>query len=509
MTTNEMARTRRPETSGSLRAGARATGLLGVLVAAGLAAAGCAAAPPTANAAMQAKLLYQEPLLTDDGWATASLNEVGMSAEPVEALLSTLAMENGRDVNGLLVVKDGRLVLEAYYPGEDVTVEDDLTFTYKEFDRDTLHCLASVSKSVTSLLFGIAVDRGNIADLDEPVSATFPEYPQWQDDLKGQVTLRQLLSMTAGLDWDEDSYSYDDPRNDFHRMFDGLDPIGYLLEKPVVAKPGTAFLYSSGVTNLLGEAVSRKVGMPLAEYARIHLFSPLGITSYDWRTFPHSPEMAVAGGLLYLRPRDMAKIGQMVLQQGAWDGRQIISQAWIEESTAEAEPVSMDLGPGLQPSGYGYQWWRGTLATGETEAIYAAGWRGQFIFILPRVHTVIVLTGSDSTVTYAGILDLVNRHILASILGLPIAAADFGVTLSVPTDPGKVVEIHGGPGKDYPAVGQLEPGAVISIQGRNDELGLDAMWLQIPPNGWIWLEDVGPAGWLRGNLANLPVVGAP
>jgi CubicO group peptidase (beta-lactamase class C family) len=290
-----------------------------------------------------------------------------------------------------------------------MNVTDNLIFVRKDFDRDTLHCLASASKSITSILFGIAMDQGYVTDLDEKMFANFLEYAELSDAVKGEITLRQMLNMTTGLAWDETSYPFNDRRNDLNVMFFSPDPVRFMLEKPLVAKPGKAFIYNSGVTNLLGELLNRKTGTPLVEFARENLFAPLGITSYKWLIFPNAPQMALTSSALYLRPRDMAKIGQLYLQGGNWDGKQIVSAQWVQVSTAESVVEQINYSPAFQNTGYGYQWWRGTFANGETKTIYAAGYGGQYIFIMPEIDTVIVFTGSYFFEDYSFILDVINN----------------------------------------------------------------------------------------------------
>jgi CubicO group peptidase (beta-lactamase class C family) len=225
--------------------------------------------------------------------------------------------------------------------------------------------------------------------------------------------------MSSGIPWDE-SYSFNDARNDLGNMLlFSPDPIRFVLEKPLNSKPGEIFQYNSGTTNLLGEIVHRKTGTLLADYARDNLFDPLGITSFEWLSFPKSPEMAVASSLLYLKPRDMAKIGQLYLQQGNWNGRQIVSTQWVQESTAIQSRPGWDFGPAFKNTGYGYQWWRGKFANGDTDTIFAAGWGGQFIFIMPDIKTVIVTTGGNYADSYSGLFEMINSDILGSIYGTP------------------------------------------------------------------------------------------
>ncbi len=358
---------------------------------------------------------YQTPPATGDGWSTASLREVGMDEKPINELLNLLAHQEANDISGLVVVKDGKLVFETYYPGDDILLTDQQSFVRKDFDHETNHCLASASKSVTSLLFGIAQDQGKITGLDESMFTSFPDYAELRNILKDQITLRHMLTMTTGLSWDESSYPFNDARNNLTQMAFSPDPVRYMLEKPVVSKPGESWFYNSGTTNLLGAVLNRKTGTPLAEYAGEKLFSPLGITSYQWQSFPNAPLMAVTSSLLYLGPRDMAKIGQLILQQGMWNGKQVVSAQWVRESTNVAIQLPIDYGPGFQNVGYGYQWWRGKFTNGNTDAIYAAGWGGQFIFIMPSIKTVVVMTGSNYDHSYNEMFDTVNKYILGSI----------------------------------------------------------------------------------------------
>jgi CubicO group peptidase (beta-lactamase class C family) len=371
--------------------------------------------------AIQLKLVqpYQAPPITSDGWNTASLREVGMGDEPINQLLRRLDQDDGHNIQSLLVVKNGKLVLEVYYPGVDMIVSDNLSFIRKDFDRDTLHCLASASKSITSILFGIAMDHGYFTELNEKMFANFPEYADLGKGDKGKITLRQMLTMTTGLQWDESSYNFNDKRNDLNLMFFSPNPVQFMLEKPLVTKPGNTFFYNSGSTNLIGEILNRKTGIPLVKFAGENLFAPLGITSYKWLTFPNAPQMAVTSSALYLRPRDMAKIGQLFLQEGVWDGKQIVSSQWVQESTVESVVQQISYPPAFRNTGYGYQWWRGKFANGETETIYAAGYGGQYIFILPDIDMVIVLTGSFFLEDYSYVLDVINTYILGSVYAYP------------------------------------------------------------------------------------------
>jgi len=254
-----------------------------------------------------------------------------------------------------------------------------------------------------------------VQGVQQKMFSFFPEHSDLNDTEKGKVTLEHMLTMSSGIPWDE-SYPYTDPRNDLNQMFSSVDPIKFVLEKSVVAPPGSLFVYNSGTTNLLGDVVRRSTGLTLVDFAEQYLFAPLGITSFNWIGFANAPHIAVASSTLYLRPRDMAKIGQLYLQKGVWNGNRIVSENWVTESTLESiqVPPSKNPIPGFIKS-YGYQWWRGTFSNGNTETYCAAGWGGQFIFVIPDIDMVAVITAGDfEGEGYQGFYNLINDYILVA-----------------------------------------------------------------------------------------------
>lgn len=357
---------------------------------------------------------YHVPEQTGDGWETASLDDVGMDTGRMVDMMKVLEDQPDHWVHGIVVIKDGRLVFEEYFPGEDLDLSDmanGIAFTERDFNRNMLHSAASVSKSVTSVLLGIAVDEGLIQDTQQTMFSYFSDYAQLSDPSKSQITLEQMLTMTSGLPWDE-SPNYEDPNNDLVAMVSSGDPIAYVLSKPMVAIPGAEFRYNSGTANLLGEIIHRKSGMTLAEFAQQRLFAPLGIDSYEWYGFPNAPAMMVASSSLYLRPRDMAKIGQVYLDGGVWKGTRVVSSDWVSRSTQRSVASAESPIPSLDP-GYGFQWWLGTFTTGPTETYFAAGFGGQFIFVLPEPEMVVVFTaGAFHGSSYDGLLQGMNQYVL-------------------------------------------------------------------------------------------------
>ncbi len=359
---------------------------------------------------------YQVPEQTNDGWITASLTDVGMDAAPLIDLMSELSRQNVNHVQSILLIRDNKLVFEEYFGGLDLDLTNNqLNFVHKDFDFNTLHCQCSASKSIMSILLGIAIDQGFVQGVQQKMFSYFPEHSDLNDTEKEKITLEHMLSMSSGIPWDE-SYPYTDSRNDLNQMFYSADPIRYVLGKSIVAPPGTQFIYNSGTTNLLGDVVRRSTGLTLADFANQYLFTPLGITSFDWIGFPNAPHIAIASSTLYLRPRDMAKIGQLYLQKGVWNGNRIVSENWVTESTLESMyvPPSRNPIPGFIKS-YGYQWWRGTFSNGNIETYFAAGWGGQFIYVIPDMNMVIVITAGDfEGQGYQGFYSLINDYIMVA-----------------------------------------------------------------------------------------------
>lgn len=266
---------------------------------------------------------------------------------------------------------------------------------------------------------GLAVDRGFIPSVDSTVFFFYPEYADLRDQERGGITVGHMLAMCSGLAWDESSYPYDDPRSDTYQLIFGTDPVRFVLSKPVVTPPGTAFHYNSGTTNVLGDIVRKTSGLVLAEFAREHLFEPLGIADFDWLRCSIANHVTFASGGLYLRPRDMAKIGQLYLGEGVWNGERILSAEWVRQSTAQSIALhSTMLGP-YHAYGYGYQWWLGRYSGDTIDAYSARGWGNQYIVVLPGMEMVVVFTGGayeisalDSPVMY---YDVIQDDILSAV----------------------------------------------------------------------------------------------
>ena len=297
-----------------------------------------------------------------DGWRTATPEAVGIDPELLDGMIEHV-VGNGIGADSILIIRHGYIASDAYFP---------------PFDEGQRHIVYSCTKSVVSTLMGIALDEGYLESLDQRVLDLFPNRTvENLDAWKGEMTLRDLLTMTAGFDA-RDSYLYN--WEGLELMHEAEDAIQYVLDLPMAEEPGTRFEYTNGVSHLLSCIITETTNMTALEFARERLFSPLGITDVEWRTDPKGNNWGYSG--LYLTPHDMAKIGYLFLKGGEWDGEQIVSYEWVEEAT------SVHFHAGTLLDDYGFQWW--VSPRGYYSAI---GYMGQFIHVVPDLDLVVVTTG--------------------------------------------------------------------------------------------------------------------
>lgn len=343
--------------------------------------------------ATQQRLGSRRPV---EGWVVAEPSEVGMDGALLRAAAERIGGERRNGIDSMLVIRRGRLVAEHYWNGHDMA---------------TLHDLRSATKSVTSLLVGIALDRGLLGSVEDPVKRylgrVYPELTGAGDD--PAITLEMLLTMRSGRACDDR-----DPRSPGQedKMYKSRDWVRFFLALPQVDPPGARTQYCTGGVVTLGRVVAEASRMSFAEFAARQLFGPLGIQVAAWSRFDGGRQID-AGGHLYLRPRAMAKIGQLVLQRGVWDGDDIVSGAWIDRSTAEQTRFTADGRP------YGYLWWRmqARLGARSIDVIFADGNGGQYIFVAPALDLVVVFTGhSYNSAAAARPLAILGEYILPAAL---------------------------------------------------------------------------------------------
>ena len=350
------------------------------------------------------------PSSIDDGWEITSPDRAGMDGAPLCTIAARLEQQ-ATAVHSVVVIRHGKLVFEQYFPGYDQPWGQ--TDGQYEFTATTKHDMRSASKSVVSLLVGIAIDRKLIVGVDEPVLKFFPDAAAVKQPGWDAITLRHLLTMSSGIKWDE-ALAWTDPKNDGPHLTFEADPIGYVLAKPIAAPPDALWTYNGGGTELLGNILERVSGKPLEAFARETLFQPLGITDVEWKPYRNGKIAAAAG--LRLRPRDAAKIGQLVLNRGQWNGQQVVSADWIAQSITPRFQAVGYFGGTLF---YGYQWWMGRSLAGNREIKWVAafGWGGQRIFIVPELDLVMMTTTAQYGQPKEGgaAIDILSNIVIPSV----------------------------------------------------------------------------------------------
>jgi CubicO group peptidase (beta-lactamase class C family) len=313
------------------------------------------------------------------GWQTDTPENQGLdSAKLADGLLAIRSAQF--NLHSLFIARNGKVILDAYfYP----------------YDSDSVHELASVTKSVTTALIAIAADQGAL-ELDQKMVSFFPEreiaYP---DAWKESITVRDLAAMRSGL-----ACVSDNNEQTLDEMGLASDWVQFTLDLPMGSKPGTEWVYCSPGTHLLSAILSQATGTTAEDFAQKNLFGPLGIEDEIWDIDPQGYNDGWAG--LYMHPADMAKIGYLWLHGGEWDGKQIVSRTWVEQSVKRQSITGLG-------DDYGYGWW---VMPDETGEYSAEGRSGQYIRVLPEVNAVIVTTGGgiewDQIVPYiqAAVIDL-------------------------------------------------------------------------------------------------------
>jgi CubicO group peptidase (beta-lactamase class C family) len=334
---------------------------------------GCAEATPTA--------LPPSSVWPTEGWRTSTPEAQGIDSTALVAMIEYV-QEMNYDVDGVIVVRHGYEVAEIYF------------YPFKEGQR---HILYSCTKSVVSALIGIAIERGYIQGVDQPMLDFFPDYtPENLDERKQSMTFEDLLTMSTGFEC-RDSYLYDN--RGLTEMHASEDWVQFVLDLPMVKEPGTYFEYCNGASFLLSAIITEATGMSALDFAHEVLFSPLGITDASWDASPEGINLGYSN--LFLQPEDMAKFGYLYLHGGEWDGEQVVPAGWVETSTRE------HIRPGTLQDGYGYQWWI------DDDGYYMAiGYNGQFIFVLPELDMVVVIVSDRYRGDYEAPEILLAEYIL-------------------------------------------------------------------------------------------------
>ncbi len=278
-------------------------------------------------------------------------------------------------VYAVVTVRDGVIVDEYYREG---------------YDETSVYEIHSCSKSFTSALFGIALEEGDIEDIHDPLWNYLPQVLGQEDTRKQDITLEHLLTHTSGLEWDE----WDEPVSTWWNFRSSANWVDFILGRELVSEPGSAFAYSTGGTHLLAAALENATGKSLADYGQEKLFGPLGMESVSWGSDPQG--ITDGGNGLVMNARDAAKLGQLYLDGGMWQGEQIVPTEWVEEST-----TVKNNGEGDGTGSYGYQWWIRSFGAQGYRCYYAFGAFGQYILAVPDLDLVVVITSFSPQDSYA------------------------------------------------------------------------------------------------------------
>jgi CubicO group peptidase (beta-lactamase class C family) len=293
-----------------------------------------------------------------DGWRASTPEQEGMRSEVLAEMLAEIE-DKEHDIDGVFVVRNGHLVLDAYVA---------------PFDANTRHVIHSCTKSVVSTLIGIAIDKGYIEGVDQPFLELFPGRTVANLDAgKVAMTLRDVLTMASGLEC-RDSYLYG--WDGLEEMAKTDDWVQYILDLPMAEPPGSRFEYCNGGSFLLSAVIQETTGMSAQAFAEQHLFGPLGISDFEWPANPRG--INIGWGQLKMRPHDMTKFGYLFLNDGVWEGDQVVPAEWVEASTQKHIDATLY-------DGYGYQWW-----VDDAGVYLALGYAGQFIYVVPDKEMVAV-----------------------------------------------------------------------------------------------------------------------
>jgi len=348
---------------------------------------------------------YSVPPNEVDGWETSNLESVDIDTSLIYDLINNTKLGEYKDIHSLLIIKDGKIVLDEYFASKGKYSGEIVNHIF----RSRPHHLASVTKPITSILMGIALKEGYVSSIDNSVSQYFPEYASLFVGGKQDIQIKHLLTMSTGLSWDQFSYPFQDSRNDAGNMYRCKDVVENYFSKPIIRKPGINLNYSNAAATTCGSLIENASGYSIEEFSNEFLFNPLNITSYYWGKYPEGTYDT--DGSLALRARDLAKIGQLVLDNGKWKEKEILDDDWITLSTKKHLSRTDNID-------YGFYWQQTYIQYNNKKIRTIFGWGdgGQFLFIFPEINTIIVSNagnygkGEDSV-----IFDMLKEYILPSI----------------------------------------------------------------------------------------------
>ncbi len=366
-------------------------------------------------------------------WPVASPASVGLNKAVLDSLDAEIAAGKYGFIDRMLVIRHGKAVFDKTYAndylkayGDSAKVKNALnahdvtgpfnyfnTWWHPYYQRGDLHTLQSVTKTVASAVIGAAVTRGDFPSIDTPVLRFFDTTKVANiDDRKRRMTVRHLMTMTGGIDWNE-SLPYIDPNNTASGLESSPDWIAFTINRPMMREPGTKFNYSSGESSLLAHVFRQATGTDIEEYAAQHLFAPIGITRWFWKRTPSGT--ADTEGGLYLAAGDLARIWYLFTQDGMWNGTRVVSADWVKQSVTPA------IATGASPNAaqYGLKWWLYRSPVDSTKYVWSgSGFGGQFPMAFPDLDLVVVFNAWNILPRQPGLpLGKVRERLAKAVVG--------------------------------------------------------------------------------------------
>ena len=331
---------------------------------------------------------YKVPVQLNDGIATGNIIGAGIDSNKIIRLTKLILADTFTNIHSLLILRNNKLVYENYFPGKDETWG--LKLGYIKHDLNSLHDVRSISKSIVSACMGIALAQKKIKSIDDSIFNYLPDYQKFKTEANKTVTIRNLLTMSSGIKWDEDT-PHGTTKNDESQMEKSDDPVAYTLSLPMADKPGAVWNYNSGGVQVLAAIIKNVSGLDVDKFATLYLFGPLGIKDHQW-TKMHNGIQAAASGLR-LRSRDLLKLASLYLHKGKYDNKQVIPPKWIKQSFSSA--ILRDNNS--TTNSYGYLFWiQADNVAGKPHAIVSArGNGGERIFVDVKLKLIVVITAGN------------------------------------------------------------------------------------------------------------------
>ena len=359
---------------------------------------------------------FNEPL--NVALTTSTAEKEGINQLVIDSIHNEISAGEYGLVDHFLLIRNGKIIADYHYEHDYDSIMKKYDTTNYQYNYDhvnwhpyynqsELHTLQSVTKSITSLLVGIAYDEGLIKDIHSSILPYFPDFPiDSNDSIKSQISIEDLLLMQSGIQWDEESYN--EATNSCVIMEASTDWVQYVLNQPMDTIPGSVFEYNSGASVLLGKIVREATGKRIDKWAEEKLFKPLAIMNYYWKKTP-TGEIDTEGGL-YLAPHDLAKIGYLILNKGMWNDKQIISKSWIKKSIEPNDGFYEEIK-------YGYQWLIPSHENNQAKIIAGNGYGEQYIMVSLEHDLIVVFNGwNHHDIPEKSTWDILQNRIIPSIV---------------------------------------------------------------------------------------------